>query len=102
MKRFLLSLFLLTGLSLLISADGCAIRTGYYAPIGPPAPRYGVIGVAPGPGYIWTDGFYAYRGGNYAWTPGRWARPPRSRSQWVPGRWEQQGRRYRFHRGYWR
>ena len=72
--------------------------------VGPPPPRpaYGVIGVAPGPGYVWTDGFWDLRGGRWYWMNGRWMRPPRHHSTWVPGYWSNHGGRYRFRRGYWR
>jgi len=42
----------------------------YYAgvAVGPPAPLIeGPYGVTPGPGYIWTPGFYDWDGGNWAW-----------------------------------
>ena len=57
------------------------------ARFGPPAPRVEVIGVAPGPGYVWIRGFYRWGGGAYYWVPGRWAYPPYPRAVWVPGRW---------------
>jgi hypothetical protein len=81
--------------------SGCAARVGVVG-FAPPAPRYAVMGVAPGPGYVWTEGFYDYRGGGYAWVPGRWQRPPRRNAVWVPGSWAHNGRGYEFHRGYWR
>ena len=82
--------------------------TGAYVGVsyGPPPPRYGVVGVAPGPGYVWTDGYWDWRGGAWVWAPGRWMRPPRRHAVWVPGYWEEhheRGRRgYAFRRGYWR
>jgi hypothetical protein len=83
--------------------SGCAAHSYYGAGYGPPPPpRYGVIGVAPGPGYVWTDGFYDLRGGRWYWSPGRWVRPPRPRAVWVTPRWVQHGRGYRFHAGRWR
>jgi WXXGXW repeat (2 copies) len=57
------------------------------ARFGPPAPRVEVIGVAPGPGFVWIRGFYRWNGGAYLWVPGRWERPPYARAVWVPGRW---------------
>ena len=68
----------------------------------PPPPRYGVIGVAPGPGYIWADGYYNRAGNGWVWVAGRWARPPRGRSAWVRPEWRQEHGNWRFHRGYWR
>ena len=101
---------ILAGAALALGAvlSACAPGGGYYAGVryGPPPPRYGVIGVAPGPGYVWTDGYWDWRGGGWAWAPGRWARPPYPHARWAPGYWEERrehGRRgYRFHRGYWR
>ena len=59
MKRQLLAAgFLIAGTLL----SGCAAR-GAVVGFAPPPPRYAVVGVAPGPGYVWTEGFYDYRGG---------------------------------------
>ena len=69
---------------------------------GPPPPRYGVVGVAPGPGFIWVEGFWDLRGSRWAWAPGRWVRPPRARTVWVAPEWRHEGSRWRFHKGYWR
>ena len=44
---------------------GCGGYSGYggsYVRYGPPPPRYGVIGRAPGPGYVWTDGYWNWSG----------------------------------------
>jgi len=76
---------------------------GYYVRSGPPAPRYyGAVGRAPGPGFVWTNGYWDWRGNNWYWTDGRWLRPPRGRSQWVAPEWRRDGRGYRMRRGYWR
>ena len=80
---------------------GCA-GGGMYVRSGPPAPRYGVVGYAPGPGYMWTDGYWDWRGSNWYWVNGRWMRPPRGRAVWVRPEWRHEGRAWRFHRGYWR
>lgn len=72
------------------------------ASYGPPPPRYGVIGVAPGPGYVWTDGYYNLEGRNWVWVNGRWARPPHGRSAFVRPEWRHESGHWRFHRGYWR
>ena len=98
MKKLLLTGTVLLGTLL----TGCA--GGYYsARIGaPPPPRYGFVGVAPGPGYVWTDGFWDLRGGRWYWVNGRWMRPPRGRSVWVPNEWRHESGRYQLRRGYWR
>ncbi len=85
--------------------SSCAVRGAYVSSYGPP-PRYGVIGVAPGSGFVWAEGFWDWRGGRYVWVSGRWMRPPRSGAVWVPGAWEERhehGRRgWEFRRGHWR
>jgi len=83
-------------------STACASNGAYYVRYGPPAPRYVAVGVAPGPGYVWTSGYWNWRGGNWGWVEGRWMRPPRPHAVWVPHEWRQEGRGYRFHRGYWR
>jgi len=60
------------------------------------------MGYAPGPGYVWTDGYWDQRGGRWVWINGRWLRPPHRRATWVPGTWVQDHHRWRFRRGYWR
>src|SRR4051794_12948208 len=90
-------------LSVALALTGCS---GYYtsAYIGtpPPPPLFGPVGVAPGPGFVWLDGFYDLRGGRWRWVNGRWARPPRPGAIWERPRWDGDGRGYRFHRGRWR
>jgi hypothetical protein len=60
------------------------------------------MGYAPGPGYVWTDGYWDLRGSNWYWRPGTWMRPPRGRTVWVPNEWRREGGRYRLYRGHWR
>jgi hypothetical protein len=84
--------------------SACASHNGYYtARYAPPPPRVvGFVGSAPGPGYVWTDGYWVYRGNNWAWTNGVWVRPPRPRAVWVPHQWRRDGRGYRLYPGHWR
>lgn len=99
MKRTWMMAVILGGLSL----AGCA-GSGYafYASTPPPALRFEERGVAPGAGFVWIDGYWGYRGGAYAWVPGRWERPPRPRARWAPGRWEPRHGRYYYRDGRWR
>lgn len=87
------------GLGALLTACAPAYVGVGFGP--PPLPRYGVIGVAPGPGYVWTDGYWDWRGGGWAWAPGRWVRPPYRGARWAAPYWEHRGRGYRFHEGRW-
>lgn len=96
----------LAGVLLAVTAlAGCG--RAYYAAgvsIGPPPPppAYGYVGVPPGPGYVWTDGYYDLRGNSWVWLGGRWARPPYPHARWERPYWERHGNGYRFHEGRWR
>ena len=100
MKKLLLLGTVLLGTILTACATGGGYASVRFGP--PPPPRYGVMGYAPGPGYVWTDGYWDLRGGHWSWVNGRWMRPPHRRAVWVPGTWVQDHSRYRFRRGYWR
>ena len=81
----------------LASAQGVVIR------VAPPAPvRVGVVGVAPGPGFVWVEGYHAWQGGAYAWVPGRWVRPPRPRAFWVRPHYRRVRGGWVFVPGHWR
>ena len=99
MKKQLCAAVLLIGGALF---SGCAVRTGVAIGFAPPPPRYAVVGVAPGPGYVWTEGYYSYRGSGYGWVSGRWMRPPHPHAEWVAGTWVQGHHGYEFRKGYWR
>jgi hypothetical protein len=72
------------------------------AAYGPPPPRYGVVGYAPGPGYVWTEGFWNLSGSSWVWVGGRWMRPPHPHAVWVGPEWRREGRGYHYYKGYWR
>ena len=88
----------------LVACGPPVYRTGYaaYVAPAPPAPYGGVVGYAPGPGYVWVDGFWDLRGGRWAWVNGRWDRPPHRGAHWDRDRWERHGNGWRYHRGHWR
>lgn len=83
-------------------STACVAGGAYYVRYAPPPPRYGVFGVAPGPGYVWTEGYWDWRGNNWFWVGGRWMRPPRAHAVWVAPEWRPEGRGWRMRRGYWR
>ncbi len=60
-------------------ACGGGYRAGYVAYSVPPPPApyaVGAVGYAPGPGYVWVDGFWNLNGSRWSWVNGRWAVPP--------------------------
>jgi hypothetical protein len=68
----------------------------------PPPVRVGVVGRAPGPGYVWIGGYQSWNGRGYVWVSGRWVRPPRPGVIWISPRWVNSGGVWIFHKGYWR
>jgi WXXGXW repeat (2 copies) len=98
MMRFLLPAAVGAGMFL----ASCGAGVAYYAPGPPPPVRVETFGVAPGPGFVWINGYWGYRGSAHVWIPGRWERPPRQGRVWVEGAWERHGNRWAYRRGYWR
>jgi hypothetical protein len=57
--------------------------------------------VAPGYGYIWTPGYWAYTPYGYQWVPGAWVQPPYQNALWTPGYWGYSSDVYFWNPGYW-
>ncbi|HEY2344534.1 MAG TPA: YXWGXW repeat-containing protein [Xanthomonadaceae bacterium] len=57
----------------------------------------------PGPGYMWTPGYWAWDEdiNDYYWVPGTWVLAPYSGALWTPGYWGWNDGAYIFHSGYW-
>ena len=86
---------------------GCMVygrpRVGVvYVAGGPPVERVEVIPAAPGVGFVWIRGYWAYRGGAYAWEPGRWAQPAPGHTEWVAHHWEHDSHGWFLVEGHWR
>jgi hypothetical protein len=68
----------------------------------PPAPMDDVVvGVAPGPDYIWVGGDWGWVGNRWAWHGGHWDRPPHAGAHWDRGHYEYRNGRHVYHRGGW-
>ena len=69
----------------------------------PPPNREVIVGVSPGPDYIWIGGYWDGEPGHYRWVGGRWGRPPHSHGQWVAPHWDKD-REGHYHqtKGEWR
>jgi hypothetical protein len=89
------------GLALLLvpasSFGGVLISVG----IAPPALPVYTQPLCPGPGFIWTPGYWAYGPDGYYWVPGVWVRAPFIGGLWTPGYWGWSGGIYFWHPGYW-
>jgi YXWGXW repeat-containing protein len=64
----------------------------------PPAPQAEVRPPAPGSGYVWQDGYWSWRNGQYEWVPGHWVTPRGGYSR-VPRRGELDGQGTTLHGG---
>lgn len=69
--------------------------------VAPPALPVYEQPVAPGPGYLWTPGYWAWSISDYYWVPGVWVLPPRVGLLWTPGWWGWSNGVYRWNAGYW-
>jgi WXXGXW repeat (2 copies) len=70
----------------------------------PPPPRTEVIvGVSPGPDYVWIGGYWDGAPGHYTWVGGRWDHPPHGHGQWFAPHWDK-GHDGHYHqtKGEWR
>jgi hypothetical protein len=77
------------------------IGIGLNITIAPPALPVYVQPPLPGPGYLWTPGYWAYGPLGYYWVPGTWVQPPSVGLLWTPGYWGWNNGVYIFNRGYW-
>ncbi len=69
--------------------------------IAPPALPVYAQPICPGPGYMWTPGYWAYGPAGYYWVGGRWVLAPFVGALWTPGYWGWSGGVYLWHAGYW-
>jgi len=77
------------------------IAVGISVRIGPPALPVYAQPICPGPGYLWTPGYWAWNDdGGYYWVPGTWVVAPVG-MLWTPGYWGWGGGFYAWHAGYW-
>jgi hypothetical protein len=91
-KKVLLA-FVLFGSALSFGEIGIGIEIG-----APPPPRVlRVRPVAPGPDFVWIDGYWFADGHRWKWHDGYWTRPPYAGARWVAPRHDGQ----RFFEGYW-
>lgn len=96
MRRFLLSLFIGSGLAVGAFAADVIVRV---------APPHAVVerrGVAPSRQHVWVTGYHRWDGRAYVWEPGRWEVPPRARAHWVPAHWVHRRGGWVLIEGHWR
>ena len=85
----------------LSTTSSAQIGIGISVRIGPPALPVYAQPICPGPGYLWTPGYWAWNDdGGYYWVPGTWVIGPVG-MLWTPGYWDFAGGFYGWHAGYW-
>ena len=72
-----------------------------YVQQAPPPPPVETVVVAPGPGFMWVDGEWAWNGG-WVWVGGHWAYPPHPHAMWVRGYWASGPHGWYRSPGHWR
>jgi hypothetical protein len=101
-KNHAIWLCLLAILSLGLPGSASAqISVGVSIHIGPPALPVYAQPICPGPGHIWTPGYWAYGPDGYYWVPGTWVLAPTPGLLWTPGYWGWAGGVYVWRGGYW-
>jgi len=100
--------FLTFGLLLLVipaalsSPSTAQIGFGISVRIGPPPLPIYEQPLCPGPGYIWTPGYWAWSDDDgYYWVPGTWVEAPEVGYLWTPGYWGWNDGLYVWNAGYW-
>lgn len=78
------------------------VSVGISVTIGPPALPVYAQPVCPGPGFIWTPGYWAWDPDfGYYWIPGVWVPAPFVGALWTPGYWAWSNGVYIWNEGYW-
>jgi hypothetical protein len=100
-RSYVIALLFAALLVLALPATSSAqISVGVAVHLGPPALPVYAQPIAPGAGYIWTPGYWAYGADGYYWVPGTWVLAPVG-MLWTPGYWGWGGGGYLWHSGYW-
>jgi hypothetical protein len=88
--------------ALLLAALPVAADAGVFVSvsIAPPVLPVYALPAVPGPGYVWTPGYWAWGPPGYYWVPGTWVLAPVG-MLWTPGYWGWAGGAYVWHAGYW-
>ena len=76
-------------------------QVGIYIGRTPPPMRYEVEGPMPGPGYVWTEGYWAWGDGRYEWRRGAWQRPPYEGAYWSHPHYDHYQQGWAVHEGHW-
>ena len=104
MKSCCSRLMVCAAVAALTLSTGCLVPPpgAVFVRVRPPVAAVEVRGVAPGPDFVWIDGFHRWEGERYVWVSGRWERRPHRGAVWVPGRWRHHDRGWFWVEGHWK
>jgi WXXGXW repeat (2 copies) len=93
---------LLLVLAMLTAPAKSSAQVSIFVSFGPPAIPVYAQPYCPGPGYIWTPGYWAWDPDyGYYWVPGTWLPAPFVGAMWTPGYWGWYNSGYMWYPGYW-
>jgi hypothetical protein len=93
---------LLLMLATMAAPTKASAQVSIFVSFGPPAIPVYAQPYCPGPGYIWTPGYWAWDPAyGYYWVPGTWVPAPFVGALWTPGYWGWYNSGYRWYPGYW-
>jgi WXXGXW repeat (2 copies) len=96
------SLLLLLAIAVAPAPSSAQVAVGVSVNFGPPALPYYVQPPCPGPGFIWTPGYWSWDPDyGYYWVPGTWVIAPFVGALWTPGYWGYNDGAYIWYGGYW-
>jgi hypothetical protein len=100
MKKVLVSALFAAGMIAAVATPLPSVAAvGVYVNIGPPANRYEAV-PAPRRGYVWSPGYWNWRGKKHVWVKGVWVRERQGYS-YQPHRWVERDGRWNLERGRW-
>jgi hypothetical protein len=97
MRKFIVAALLFTFLWAAAPAAFAQVSVGIVIGAPPPPRVVAVRPVAPGPEFLWVDGYWYPVGHHYRWHAGYWTRPPYEGARWVGPHHDGE----RFFAGYW-
>jgi hypothetical protein len=98
-KKVLVSVMLAAGLLGSAAAPLPALAADIYVRTAPPPPREERVPEARR-GYVWTPGYWNWRGNKHVWTKGTWVRE-RKGYVYRPHEWVERDGRWNLRRGRW-
>src|SRR5580704_9383314 len=102
LKCFALAVLLLGMAAGFSTPSAAQVGIGISVRIGPPALPVYEQPICPGPGFLWSPGYWAWSDDDgYYWVPGTWVEAPQPGFLWTPGYWGWNDGVYVWNGGYW-